>query len=131
MRPPASWHIKRVQNAQFYAPTKASKKESGCSRHYCFGCLFCCFTSQVNSYGHGGTVSSTNHTFSSASLNKQLTSTSCTHFHLLNDSAEGRSFMINLHESMKPDRNRTRDPWICNRDPWICSQIRICSQTRY
>ena len=26
-------------------------------------CLFCCFTSQVNSYGHGGTVSSPNHTF--------------------------------------------------------------------
>ena len=22
-----------------------------------FVCLFCCFTSQVNSYGHGGTVS--------------------------------------------------------------------------
>ena len=28
-----------------------------------FICLFCCFTSQVNSYGHGGTVSSPNHTF--------------------------------------------------------------------
>ena len=28
-----------------------------------FVCLFCCFTSQVNSYGHGGTVSSPNHTF--------------------------------------------------------------------
>ena len=41
-------------------------------------CLFCCFTSQVNSYGHCGTVSSHNHTFSWASLNKQLTSTSCT-----------------------------------------------------
>ena len=26
-------------------------------------CLFCCFTSQVNSYGHYGTVSSPNHTF--------------------------------------------------------------------
>ena len=43
-------------------------------------CLFCCFTPQVNSYGHGGTVSSPNHTFSWASLNKQLTSTSCTYF---------------------------------------------------
>ena len=32
--------------------------------------LFCCFTSQVKSYGHGGTVSSPNHTFSWASLNK-------------------------------------------------------------
>ena len=29
----------------------------------CFVCLFCCSTSQVNSYGHGGTVSSPNHTF--------------------------------------------------------------------
>ena len=26
-----------------------------------FVCLFCCFTSQVNSYGHCGTVSSPNH----------------------------------------------------------------------
>ena len=33
-------------------------------------------------------------------------------------------FMINLHESMGPDRDRTRDPW-------ICSQTRICSQTCY
>ena len=28
-----------------------------------FVCLFCCFTSQVNSYGHGRTVSSPSHTF--------------------------------------------------------------------
>ena len=28
--------------------------------------------------------------------------------------------MINLHESIGPDRDRTRDPW-------ICSQTRICS----
>ena len=41
---------------------------------------FCCFTSQVNSFGHGWTVSSPNHTFPWASLNKQLTSTSCTYF---------------------------------------------------
>ena len=26
-------------------------------------CLFCCFMSQVNSYSHGGTVSSPNHNF--------------------------------------------------------------------
>ena len=32
----------------------------------------------TNSYGHGGTVSSSNHTFSLASLIKQLTSTSYT-----------------------------------------------------
>ena len=44
--------------------------------------LFCCFTSQVNSYGHCGTVSSPRHTFSWASLNKQLTSTSCTYLSL-------------------------------------------------
>ena len=31
---------------------------------------------------------------------------------------------INLHESMGPGRERTRDP--C-----ICSQVRICSLTRY
>ena len=35
-------------------------------------------TSQVNSYGHGGSVSSPNNTFSWANLNKQLTSSSCT-----------------------------------------------------
>ena len=39
-----------------------------------FVCLFCCFTSHVNSYGHCGTVSSPNHTFSWAGLNKRLTS---------------------------------------------------------
>ena len=33
-----------------------------------FVCLFCCFTSQVNSYGHGRTVSSLNHTYFWASL---------------------------------------------------------------
>ena len=32
--------------------------------------------------------------------------------------------MINLHKSMGPGRDRTRDPW-------ICSQTRICCQTRY
>ena len=47
-----------------------------------FVCLFRCFTSQVNSYGHGGTVSSPNHTFPWAGLHKQLTSTLCTYFHL-------------------------------------------------
>ena len=43
---------------------------------------FCCFTSQVNSYGHCGTVSSPNHTFSWAGLNKWLTSNLCTYFRL-------------------------------------------------
>ena len=46
-------------------------------------CLFvCCFTSHVNSYGHCGTVSSPNHMFSWAGLNKRLTSNSCTYFRL-------------------------------------------------
>ena len=44
-------------------------------------CLFCCcFMSQVNSYGHSETVSSPNHTFSWAGLNKRLTSNLCTYF---------------------------------------------------
>ena len=48
---------------------------------YCF-CFFCCFTSQVNSYGHCGMVSSPSHTFSWAGLNKRLTSNLCTYFRL-------------------------------------------------
>ena len=43
---------------------------------------FCCFTSQVNSYGYCGTVSSPNHTFSWTGLNKRLTSNLCTYFRL-------------------------------------------------
>ena len=43
---------------------------------------FCCFTSQINSYGHCGMVSSPNHTFSWAGLNKHLTSNLCTYFRL-------------------------------------------------
>ena len=39
-------------------------------------------TDKINSYGHGRTVSSPIHTFSWASLNKQLTSTFCTYFPL-------------------------------------------------
>ena len=49
-------------------------------------CLFCLFVLllyiPVNSYGHGGTVSSPNHTFSLASLNKQLTNNLFTYFRL-------------------------------------------------
>ena len=33
-------------------------------------------------------------------------------------------FLINLHQSMGPGRDRTRYPW-------ICSQTCICCQTRY
>ena len=43
---------------------------------------FCCFTSHVNSYGHCGTVSSLNHTFSWAGLSKRITSILCTYFRL-------------------------------------------------
>ena len=98
--------------------------------------LFCCFTSQVNSYGHGGTVSSLTTLFSWASLNKQLTSTSCKYFCVyltttLLEWFRGREendhrnyFMINLQESMGLGLDWTRDPW-------ICSQTRICCKTRY
>ena len=89
---------------------------------YLFIC-FCYFTSQVNSYGHGGTVSSLYHTFFTASMNKQLTSTSCTYFRLLltttvlerfsgREENELRNYlMIDLHESMVPGRDQTREPW--------------------
>ena len=54
-----------------------------CARLFmCALFVFCCFTSQVNSYGHCGTVSSLNHTFSWAGLNKRLTSNLCTYFRL-------------------------------------------------
>ena len=103
-----------------------------------FVCLFCRFTSQVNSYGHSGTVSSPSHTFSWASLNKQLTSTSCTYFLLqltttLLEWFSGREendrrnyFMINLLESMEPGRDRTREPWICSHTR-ICCQVTDCA----
>ena len=70
-------------------------------RFYCLQSLFmsmiffvCWFTSQVNSYGHGWTVSSPKHTFSWAGLNKRLTSNSSHTFAwnwqqpFLNESAE-------------------------------------------
>ena len=49
---------------------------------FCLFVCFCCFTSHVNSYGHCGTVSSLNHTFSWAGLSKRLTSNLCTYFRL-------------------------------------------------
>ena len=98
--------------------------------------LFCCFTSQVNSYGHGGKVSSPNHTFSWAGLNKRLSSNSCTYFCLQltttllewisvrKENDRRNYFMINLQKSMETGLDPTPDPW-------ICSQTRICSQTLY
>ena len=70
----ASWQ-------SFHIPPKTLEKLIE-SKAWGFVCLFCCFTSQFNSYGHGGTVSSPNHTFSWAGLNKRLTSNSCTYFRL-------------------------------------------------
>ena len=96
-----------------------------------FVCLFCCFTSQVNSFfmarrsvhlttlfpGQAWTSSQPvlcAHTFA---CNWQQP--------FLNDSAEGRRMtVINLHKSMGPG-------WDPTRDPWICSQTRICCQTCY
>ena len=62
-------------------PTDDSTGQRKDSNLRCF-CLFCCFMSQVNSYGHCGTVSSPKHTFSWAGLNKRLTSNLCTYFPL-------------------------------------------------
>ena len=69
------------KNHSFNAPKHIISKYCIYTYNICF-CLFCCFTSQVNCYGHCGTVSLPNYTFSWASLNKQLTSTSCTYFRL-------------------------------------------------
>ena len=47
------------------------------ARPVCFGLILCV---PVNNYGHVGTVSSPNQTFSWASLTKQLDCTLCTYF---------------------------------------------------
>ena len=52
------------------------------TRGVCLFVLLLYVQSQVNSYGHGGMVTSPYHTFSWASLNKQFTSTSRTYFRL-------------------------------------------------
>ena len=79
-----SLHIYIVQT--IYKHSKLTRRPDmltdRCQPTGIFVCLFSCFTSQVNSYGHGGTVSLPNHTYSWASLNKRLTSTSCTYFRL-------------------------------------------------
>ena len=61
-------------------------------------CLFCCFRPQVKSFGHGGTVSSPNHTFSWTSLNKRLTHTFACNWQqpFLNESAEGRKMTVEI-----------------------------------
>ena len=99
-------------------------------------CLFCCFTSHSTAMVRLGWSVHLTTFFSLASLNKWLTSTSGTYFHLqltttLLERISGweendhRSyFMINLHKSMGRSQDGT-----C--DPWICSQTRICSETYY
>ena len=44
--------------------------------------MVCCFTSQVNSYGHGGTVSLPIHTFFLGNIEQAVNSTVCTYFRL-------------------------------------------------
>ena len=44
----------------FYIDLHVYRERSGSVVDFC---LFCCFTSQVNSYGHCETVSSPNHNF--------------------------------------------------------------------
>ena len=63
-----------------------------------FVCLFVCFTSQVNSYGHGGTVSSPNHTFFQGKLEQATAHTfACNRQQsFLNDSAEGRRMTVEI-----------------------------------
>ena len=125
-----------VANVYLYGDRSSRRRKMiEIRNHRVFVCLFCCFTSQVNSYGHGRMVSSPYHTFSWASLKKQLTSTSCTHFRLKltttllelisrrEENDRRNYFMINLC-SMEPG-------WSQTRDPWICSQTRICCQTHY
>ena len=75
-----------IHDMQIYGQTMVHRNhryvEFSLVDFFFFVCLFCRFTSQVNNYGHGGTVSSPNHTFSWAGLNKRLTSNSCTYFRL-------------------------------------------------
>ena len=80
-------------------------------------------------------VSSPSHTFSWASLNKRLTSTSSTYFRFWliatllewfswrKENDRSNYFMINLHESMGPSQDRTRDPWICNQTQWLSVRV--------
>ena len=84
---------KHKTNTQILNQTDGTGYYLGKPRNALFVCLFCCFTSQVNIYGHCGMVSSPNHTFSWASLNKQLTSTSCT---TDNNPSEGRKMTVEI-----------------------------------
>ena len=102
-----------------------------------YGTNFCLFVLllyvPVNSYaGHVGTVSSPNHTFFLGMLINQyfvqilslVTDTNPFWINQLKGRDHRNYFMINLHKSMGPGRDRTHDPW-------ISSQTSICSQTLY
>ena len=65
-----------------YLTLRRLQKKACSKQEVCLFVCFCCFTSHVNSYGHCGTVSSLNHTFSWAGLSKRLTSNLCTYFRL-------------------------------------------------
>ena len=73
-----------------------------------FVCLFCCFTSQVNSYGHGGTVISPNHVFFLGKL-EQAVNQYFVHIlqPFLNDSAEGRRLIEKLFHGQSPRKYGT------------------------
>ena len=64
-------------------------------------CLFCCFTSQVNSYGHGGTVSLPHFFLGKLeqAINQyfvHILSLVTDKKRFLNDSAEGRRMTIEI-----------------------------------
>ena len=63
-----------------------------------FVSLFCCFTSQVNSYGHGVTVSSPNHTFFLGRLEQTVAHTFACNWQqpFLNESAEGKRMTLEI-----------------------------------
>ena len=101
-----------------------------------FVCLFCCFASQLNSFGHGGTVSSPNHTFFLGKLEQAVNQ----YFgHILSlVTYNNSSWMIQRKGGEWPQK------LFCNQSPrkygtgpgsnsqrWICSQTRTCSQTCY
>ena len=57
------YHTRQLDKSDIYITFTIFDLIHVCQCVLYFVCLFCCFTSQVNSYGHGGTVSSPNNTF--------------------------------------------------------------------
>ena len=94
-------------------------------------CLFCCFTSQVNSYGHGGTVSSPNHTFFLGKLEQAVNQYFVHILSLVTDNNpfKGGEWPQKLFHNQSPQKYGTGRGSTCN--PRICSQSRICCQTHY